>query len=340
MVLYCKENEEMKFNLKYFSDYRTPLMGIAAIMVVFCHAHKYGVSMPNILAQILRTGGLGVDIFLLLSGIGCYYSLSKNGQVEIGSWYKRRLIRILVPYTLMQIPFWGYWLYVGSFDFFDCLYEFSTIKFWILHKGAWYVALLLPLYIITPPLYRLLEICKKKRLFVVAVLAFGIISLCYMDLDNINNECWVDNLRWAFQRTVSFVIGMGIAPYVKHGKSVNLLWLFGVCFLFYFFVHKIISKNIFMGWCQIPFFLVVFVYILRYLKQKKTIYRFICWMGVVSLESYLANIYLCGAIFDFSKRIGWNDAGCYMEYLLVMVLGILLSWIVNHFSCRINNRIK
>ena len=142
----------MKFSLKYLSDYRTPLMGIAALMVVLCHAPKFGVSMTCSVATILQAGGLGVDIFLLLSGIGCYYSLSKLGNVSIASWYKRRLVRIFVPYALMQIPFGIYWLCVCNFDFFDSLYEFSTIKFWTLHKGAWYVALLLPLYMLTPPI--------------------------------------------------------------------------------------------------------------------------------------------------------------------------------------------
>ena len=143
----------IKFNLKYLSDYRTPLMGIAAIMIILCHATDYGVRMPNVMAKILMEGGLGVDIFLMLSGIGCYYSLLNFGAAPIAAWYKRRLIRIFIPYALMQIPFWVYWLCIGNFDFLNQLYEFSTIKFWTAHHGAWYVALLLPLYVITPPYF-------------------------------------------------------------------------------------------------------------------------------------------------------------------------------------------
>ena len=60
------------FNLKYLSEYRTPLMGIAALMIVICHAPVYGVSMPAVVAKIVGCGGLGVDVFLFLSGIGCY----------------------------------------------------------------------------------------------------------------------------------------------------------------------------------------------------------------------------------------------------------------------------
>lgn len=189
-----------------------------------------------------------------------------------------------------------------------------------------------------PPLYKLLEIGKNKRLFIAVVLSLLIMLLCYRN--GFNDKCWIDNLRWAFKRTVSFVIGMGIAPYVKQNKRVNPWAVMGICALFYFIVHKFVGKDVFMNWCKIPFLLVAFVYVLRWLNKKKSIYKFICWMGVVSLESYLANIYLCGAVFDFSKRIGWNDTGCYIVYLLVMVLGVLFSWIVNVFSCKMICRTK
>ena len=120
----------MQFNLKYISEYRTQMMGIAALMVVFCHAPAFGVSMPGVVAKIVASGGLGVDVFLFLSGVGCYYSLSKLAFRSVGSWYKRRLVRILIPYALMQIPFWIYEWCVGKFNLLDSLYTFSTIKFW------------------------------------------------------------------------------------------------------------------------------------------------------------------------------------------------------------------
>ena len=330
----------VNFNLKYLSDYRTSLMGIAAIMIILCHATDYGVCLPNAMAKILMEGGLGVDIFLLLSGIGCYYSLSKQGQVSIGAWYKRRLIRILIPYALMQIPYWMYWLCVGDFDLLNQLYEFSTIRFWASHHGAWYVALLLPLYAITPPIYRWMELCKSYRLYVAVVISLLIMIVCYMSMNEFNDECWIDNLRWAFKRTVSFVVGMGIAPFVKQGRSVNLWIILGLCALSYFFVHKFIGKDIFMNWCKVPFLIVAFVFALRHVHTNSMVLKFIYWMGVVSLESYLANIYLCGAVSDFSKRIGWNDIGSYMQYLMVIVLGIILSWMVKKTSLMIGIKIK
>lgn len=139
----------MSFNLSLLSKHRTHLMGIAAIMIIVCHANVYGVTMPVALRKMFNYGNMGVDIFLFLSGIGCYYSLSK--KTTLAAWYRKRFVRIFIPYAVMQIPFWTYWIVVGEFDFADKLFEFSTVKFWTHHVGAWYVALLLPLYIITPP---------------------------------------------------------------------------------------------------------------------------------------------------------------------------------------------
>jgi len=62
--------------LKLLSKYRTELMGVGAICILLCHSVGRGVLMPDFLSQILSYGNIGVDIFLLLSGMGMYYSLS------------------------------------------------------------------------------------------------------------------------------------------------------------------------------------------------------------------------------------------------------------------------
>lgn len=326
------------FNLKYLSEYRTPLMGIAALMIVICHAPAYGVSMPAVVAKIVASGGLGVDVFLFLSGIGCYYSLSKLGTRSVGSWYKRRLVRIFIPYALMQIPFWTYELCVGSFDLIDSIYTFSTVKFWVVHRGAWYVALLLPLYIITPLLYKLLQKSGPKRIYVTILIMLFIILICFMDFEHMRKDYVVDNLRWAFKRTTNFVVGMAIAPYVKQEKRVNVVLVLGVCLLSFFLVHRCISKELFMDWCKVPYLVMPSVLVLKYMNRNGFLYRFVCWMGIVSLESYLANIYLCGAVSDFAKRTGWNDYGCYAEYLVVIVLGVTISWGIHKMSGLISNK--
>lgn len=72
-------------------------------------------------------------------------------------------------------------------------------------------------------------------------------------------------------------------------------------------------------------------------KRKDTgcVYRFISWMGIVSLESYLANIYLSGTVKSALAPLR-NDCmlltGGYFEYALVIILGMLLAWMVGSLS--------
>ena len=64
--------------LNNLSLWRTQLMGVAALMILVCHAAASHVLMPHWLGKLMDLGNYGVDIFLMLSGLGLYYSLSKK----------------------------------------------------------------------------------------------------------------------------------------------------------------------------------------------------------------------------------------------------------------------
>lgn len=69
-----------KFDLSLISVYRTQIMGLAAFSILIGHAVGYGCNFDGgIIKWLLSQGFRGVDIFLFLSGMGCYYSLVKLG---------------------------------------------------------------------------------------------------------------------------------------------------------------------------------------------------------------------------------------------------------------------
>ena len=74
---------DRQFDFGDISRYRTQLMGLATLMIIACHAPASGVLMPPVFAKVLSYGNFGVDIFLFLSGLGLFYSLSKR-PVENG----------------------------------------------------------------------------------------------------------------------------------------------------------------------------------------------------------------------------------------------------------------
>lgn len=76
------------------------LRGVAAVMVVAFHlleAHSGG----NHLEQIINHGYLAVDFFFMLSGFVIAYAYDDRwGKMSVGTFFKRRLIR-LQPMVIM-----------------------------------------------------------------------------------------------------------------------------------------------------------------------------------------------------------------------------------------------
>lgn len=68
------------FQVSKISEYRTELMGVATLLVFVVHSYDNGVAMPNYIRTICALGSLGVDIFLLVSGFGLWYSLTKMSE--------------------------------------------------------------------------------------------------------------------------------------------------------------------------------------------------------------------------------------------------------------------
>ena len=329
----------MVLNLYLLSKYRSLLMGIAALMIIICHASDYGIVMPSALRSIFVRGGIGVDIFLFLSGLGCWFSLSKG--INIKHWYCRRFFRIFIPYMLMQIPFCVWKIYNNSFFLVDELIIFSTLGFWLFHVGAWYVALLLPLYIFTPLIYKILQFWNR---YVIAFfMIVTLIVLCMLDIDMYDGltRDVLNNLQWAFGRVPSFVLGMTVAPLVKKELKVNVLLLIVLPLILYVFIHTFIDKNTPTQWCLVAPVMSVCVIIISYIRENNFIYRFVSWMGVVSLESYLSNIYLCDVLYKSLSVLRSKYSflvGGYFEYLLVVVVGVILAYCVSFSSKTILRR--
>ena len=327
--------------LGLLSKYRTPLMGFAAIMIIAIHALNYGVIMPSFIYRIFGRGYLGVDLFLFLSGIGCFYSLSKNA-IGKGMWYKKRFLRIFIPYALMQVPFWIYQMCVGTFQFGEQMLVFSTIGFWLKHIGAWYVALLIPLYLITPPICEyLLKGCRLVKAVLLIVLLH---VACSIDISGTSGIIYdvLENIQWAFSRVPSFIMGIYMAPYVKNNICINglsAIIVAVVLFGAYMVVHQFISSEISMHWCIILPLAVCMACLFDKLAKSGMLFKFISWLGIVSLESYLANIYLCWTVSDFVRRFSLEKDdvlhGHYLEYVTILLLGLLLSYVVNILSQKV-----
>ena len=86
--------------ISLLSKYRTQLMGLAMLLILIFHT-GIDVKSVNVIRSIKDIGDVGVDIFLLLSGIGLYFSYSKNNDKKY--FYKKRVLRILPTFIPVAI---------------------------------------------------------------------------------------------------------------------------------------------------------------------------------------------------------------------------------------------
>lgn len=90
------------------SKYRGELMGFAIIIVMLFHV---SLSKTSPWFGLRRMGNLGVDIFFFLSGIGLWYSWSK--QQLYGKFYLNRALRIYPAWLIIAGYFYLSHFHVG-----------------------------------------------------------------------------------------------------------------------------------------------------------------------------------------------------------------------------------
>ncbi|MCQ2155611.1 MAG: acyltransferase [Bacteroidales bacterium] len=330
----------MRFRLSTISDYRTPLMGIAALMIILCHSVQYGVVMNDFLSSLLIWGNSGVDIFLFLSGFGCFYSLS--GSDHLLKWYKRRYTRIFVPYIILYLFYLIFDLAViGDLDWKSWIGHFLTIRFWTHHQGDWFIALLIPLYLVTPLIYKAVN--NRHGSATSLIICLAILVLTSLDISNLSGmgHDIAYNTQWAFMRTVSFILGMMSARYAKMDKSINpliVIPLFAAIFIgMHFCCH-----SVFNGWCITVPAVIICCLLCQWCTQKHTrLYTALSFMGTISLESYLTNVGIKKRMPILLSNLDSSSGvlyGHYVEYLFVIAVGLILSWTVHKSAAFILKR--
>lgn len=159
-----KTNTKAQNDLSLLFKYRKFLMGFAALWILMTHEWQIVTNETSFFFVtenfIKRIGFCGVDIFLLLSGMGLYYSLEKN---PVSRFYYNRLKRVIFPFIIMasivsQIDHWTNEFY------FNIITGISFYKTNI-YLFLWFVPAVITLYLFTPVFYHFFKKAENKYLF-------------------------------------------------------------------------------------------------------------------------------------------------------------------------------
>lgn len=126
----------MKRITSTISDVRGELFGFSIITIILFHyfenleAAGFG-GAASVITKIynLALGSSGVEIFLFLSGMGLFYSLS--GDPRLSEFYRKRLTRILPAYLVLGGAGWLILdILLRKTGWLRFLLDFSTLSFW------------------------------------------------------------------------------------------------------------------------------------------------------------------------------------------------------------------
>lgn len=135
------------------------LKGLGILMVVFAHISYMLVSDSHFLYPLSRVAGVGVDLFLFMSGYGLTVAMLKKPLSAV-EFYKRRLIKVFIPFWVVLIT-----LFVADAFFLHVTYSlpymlqsvlgwFPTAHGYVdVNSPLWYITWMLMFYALFPLLF-------------------------------------------------------------------------------------------------------------------------------------------------------------------------------------------
>ena len=155
------------FDIQDISVYRSELMGWSILWIMMLH---FTFNQIKPLGFIAQYGFAGVEIFMLVSGLGLFYSLHSNHNIF--QFYKKGLLRIFPTYYILGI-FASILLFHDNI--IDYLYRYSTVGFW---AGGlyweWYIPSIVMLYLLSPLFKYLID---KKYFILLLCLGLSILVI-------------------------------------------------------------------------------------------------------------------------------------------------------------------
>ena len=331
------------------------LKGLGILTVVFAHFAYMLVTNADFLFPLSIIAGVGVDLFLFMSGYGLTVGMLKK-PLPIFEFYKRRVIKIFIPFWVAIIL-----IFAANAIFLDIHYTvpymiqsllgwFPTAEgFADVNSPFWYITWMMMFYVLFPLVF------STKRPWLSAIILAVIATLIgvYNPLNMGDN--WLHRLH-----TVAFSLGIVFAwvlfetkdkenKFVAHLKEfrnkakimpyVIIALMLGV--VVYMSLHTtanhwptltaILGKGYFVD--QLTSIILMFAFIVIF-SLKKFDNKFLSIYGLYSFEVYLIHWPLIGRydiFFDYlpswAAVIAWLVTFIVVSWLLQKITTPIGAWI-------------
>lgn len=308
-ALFVRSSSSKKERIKFLDFNHTNILkGYAILAVLFGHVGQYsgvnGIEYP---------AGVGVSLFLILSGYGIALSVKKNG---LNKFWAKRFFRVLVPYILAEFLF--FIVQGKDLSFTDVIMDFSLLK--PLHPFGWYLHYILICYILFYAVWKIVKTDKRRMILLITLFAtwFFIKSIVFID------EPFFLAARQMLAFPIGVFIGMKKQEYSEWNmKNIIFVGLIVSSTIMYVLLHlsyvdnlPILLYNFFaLGTCTIcALGIIGLTYSLKFLQNKG-----MAIIASFSFEIYIVHGYFIDILSNTEIALG-GVAG----FLLYTVAGSIL----------------
>lgn len=328
----------MQISWNILSKYRNEVYGFSILWIILFH----GLNVKNsslckeleVLRGFIKHGNCGVEIFLFLSGMCLYYSFKNNEKVV--QFYIKRLKRILIPFFIIDGIYWCYICIIEDNNILQFIKNITFYSFWLEgNKLVWFIALILPLYLFYPILFKFIIDNKKlNRLNYIICLCVLTYILCYL-FKKFDYQ-WYKGIEIALTRIPVFLLGCYCGVLAYENKIINssikgislIIIIFGVG---YFYLHPIgLVKTFRMPYLLLGPSIAIWFAICLEVINTPLINTILSKCGRLSLELYLSHVVL-EKVFSSSILLGNSAVANFNKYLIFVLCGAFAISIVVYY---------
>ncbi len=344
------KDQKIKNGFQLLSRYRGAIMGIAAIWILVFHKWIILSAIPpegtfdlvNFLEQyIKKIGFCGVDIFLMLSGIGLTFAIKKE---SLPKFYYRRIRRIILPFLAVAVIRWKLekWTtqaFLGNISGFN--FYTKTI-----YSFLWFVPAIITLYLLFPLYYKIFSKAKNKTMFTV-----GAVTLWLLVTLLVRDHMRIDLFGFT-NRIPIFIIGVLFGYLTQNRKDIGFtlstylmllitlaLGLY-MAYLSNYFGYGLIVP---VGNCCFPNCLIavslpfIIARILYFFERRlsvfgKAVIKVLSFFGTFSLEFYCVQEWFAGIMIPKLMAKGWSNLKINIAiFLMITAISFVASMVFKFF---------